>query len=380
MLRINRLSIVTALGCMVGVVPSSAFVALGHGRLIGTATARAEYDSNVFVNSSEVDDYVGSLTGGLRFVQNASVLKLDAGVGITLMSFADDDNLNSADPSADALLTYAPSDKTYFKGSISLRRNTIGNEALNDRTKSNDFQVDGEFEHLTTEKIGFRLNAGYSSSNYLTTGYSDVNNFSLGANAVYEYSPKLKLLGGIATREWWTDNRAVGRASPASQDWRFTVGAEGELAAKVTGELSGGLVRREASSGFSDRDAFYLSSSVTWAAAEKTSIGLKADQDFSVSAADQSVKSFSIGLSLNQGLSEKLSFDAYAGIDRSNYQAFNNRGNREDDGYSLRGRFGYAFADDMTFEVSAGFRHNDSNQAVATYDRFSFGVGASVRF
>jgi hypothetical protein len=380
MLPLTRFTLVVALGSAVGAIPAAGFVALGHGRLIGTVTARADYDSNIFVNSSEVDDYVGTVSGGVRYLRDASAVKFEAGAGVSLVGFADHSELNSADPYIDGLLAYSPSDKTEFQGSFSLRRSSIGNEALNDRTTSNDLALGGLFQHLTTEKLGLRLNAGYNRLNYMTPGYSDVLDYSVGVHGVHVYSPKLKLLAGITTREWWTENRAAGRRSPASQDWRYTLGAEGEVAAKVTGEVTAGLVQRDAETGFSDQSALYLSSRLSWVAAEKTTVVLAVTQDFSVSASDQSVKALNLSLSLTQAISEKMTLDGVVGLDRSTLQAFRDIGNRKDDGYSLRGRLGYAFADNVSFDVSGGYRHNDSNIPVASYDRFTFGVGASVKF
>src|SRR6185369_8368144 len=136
---------------------------------------------------------------------------------------------------------YQPSDKTNLRGGLSYRRNSIGNATVNDRTKSNDLLLDGRFEHLATEKFGWRLDGVYSNMNYLTTGYSDVESYSVGAHAVHVYSPKLKLLGGITTGEGWTSG-VRGRRGVSSQDWRYTVGAEGEFAPKVTGDVSVGWV------------------------------------------------------------------------------------------------------------------------------------------
>jgi hypothetical protein len=360
---------------------AQAFVVLGHGRLIGTATARADYDSNIFVNDSEVGDYVGTFTGAVRYVRDASAFTMDAGAGITLLGFVDHDDQNAADPFVDAVIGYSPSDKTTIRGAFAYRRSSIANEIVNDRTQSNDLLLDGSITHLTTEKLGFRVAADYVTSNYQTSGYSDVFHYSAGVHGVYVYSPKLKLLAGITKLEWWTEHRAAGRRSPDSKDWRYTISAEGELTPKITGDVSAGLVQRDSgSSGFNDADALFLAGQVTWSAYEKTSFFSKVSQDLSVSAADQSVKALSFAVGMNHAISEKISFEGSAGVDRVRFQSFRGTDNREDDSWVVRSRLSYTYSDQMSFDVSGGYRQNDSNVAVSNYDRFNLGVGANLRF
>ena len=378
---IRRTIVASAVG---GVVTTSAFAlgTIGHGRLVGNASVRADYDSNIFVNSSQVDDYVFTANGAVRYIRDSGMLTMETAAGASALAFLDHSKQNTVDPFVEGKFGYQPSDKTDVRGNLSFHRNSIANEVVNDRTQSNDLMLTGSVEHLPTEKLGFRFLGNYSDSAYQTAGYSDVLSYGLGVHAVHVYSPKLKLLAGVTMLEWWTDDRAPGRRSPSSNDVRYTVGAEGELGAKLTGDASVGWVQRSFdSSGFGgDTGTLFLSSRISWAAAEKTVITLVGSQDLSVSAADQSQKALSISLNLTQGISEKLSFEGGVGVDRATFTSFNGIGNRKDDGYVLRGRLNYALKDNLEIDVSTGYRNNDSNIAVSNYDRFNFGAGVSLRF
>lgn len=361
-------------------VVSNAWITLGHGRVIGSAGARVDYDSNIYLNNTDVDDWVGSVNADVRYIRDSGAVTLDAAAGAMGMAFVDHSDQNGVDPFVSGKFGYQPSDKTTAKGGFSYRRNSIGNPTVNDRTKSNDLLVDGLFEHLATEKLGWRAEGTYSNYNYLTSGYSDVDSYSLGVHGVHVYSPKLRLLAGITTIESWSSG-VTGRRSTTAQDWRYSVGAEGEFAPKVTGELSAGWVQRNfKKAGFSDEGTLFFSSRVTWAASEKTTVALVGGQNLSVTAADQSAKSLDVAVNLNQSFSEKLTFDGGVGYSRATYTGFFGAGARKDDGYSLRARLNYAILAGTSVNVSTGYRDTDSTLAVSTYDRFTFGAGITVRF
>lgn len=371
------LSVVT----LVIVPETHAFIELRHGRIVGSTTVRADYDSNVFVSNSQIEDLYGTIGGEVRYVRDAGVVTFDSVAGFNALGYADRSELNSIDPYLEGRIGYTPSDKTDLRGAASVRRNTLGNEQVNDRTKSNDYLFDARLQHLTTEKLGVRLVGSHTISNYLTTGYSDVLSYSLGVHGVHVYSPKLRLVAGITESEWWTTKGPAGRTRPRARDWRYSVGAEGEFGAKVSGDVSAGLVRRGINStGFTDADALYLESRLSWMASEKTTWSLGAGQNFSVSAADQSVKSANLTLSLNQRFSEKLVLDGSVGVDRSTYVAFRGVGNRQDDGFVARGRLNYILNNYVSLEGSAGYRSNDSTASVSTFDRVNLGAAVMVRF
>lgn len=365
------------------------FVALGHGRLIGSATLRADYDSNIYVSNSEVDDLIGTATGEIRYVKQPGIVTFEAATGLSAIGFVDNSDQNGVEPFVQAEVGYNPSDKTKARGLLSYRRVTMANESVNDRTKSNDFLFDGTVEHLTTEKLGFRFVGNYQHSTSLTTGYSDTERGSIGLHGVHLYSPKLKLLAGV-TAGTADSGGESGRRAIDGSDVRYTVGAEGEFAPKVTGEVNVGYAHREIDGvGGGSTGTLYLLSRVSWQASEKTTLSLVASSDFGVSAADQSVKTTRFAVELSQRFSEKMIFDGSVGFDSSRYRGLGvapgvvgvgGIANRDDDGVIARGRVTYLLRDDTSLEVSAGYRDNDSTLATAKYDRVNLGAAVLFRF
>ena len=354
---------------------------VGHGRLTGSASARVDTDSNIFVSNTEVSDTIGTASGEGRYVRDASEVTMELSAGFDAMAFASHSKQDSVDPRLGGKLGYNPSDKLQFLTDFGLRRSSVANETVNDRTKSNEFTFNATLENLLSEKLGLRANAGYMQSNYLTAGYSDLDSYSLGLHAVHIYSPKLKLLAGVTAVESWTSNRPANRRSPSNHDWRYTVGAEGELTGKVTGEVDVGIVQRSFDGpGFRNTGTMFLASRLNWTVSEKTTWSLRAEQNLGLSAADQSQKMSSLSLGLQEALSAKLNFDGSVGVDHSSYVGFNNTGSRTDDGTVLRGRLVYTLNDTMSVDFSVGYRHNDSTLTVSTYDRVNVGGGFTARF
>lgn len=358
-----------------------AFVTFDHGRLVGTGSARVDYDSNIFVSHSQVSDTIGTATGGIDYQRDAGIVTCDVGLGFTTQAFAQHSNQNTTDPYLTAQMGYAPSDKTNLHADLDYRRNTIANELVNARTESDDLNFNSTLEYLGSEKLGLRATAGYFQSNYLTPGYSDVGSDYFGAYGVYIYSPKLKLLSGVTATDSWTKHRANSGLSPDNTDWRYTVGAEGELAPKVTGNVNVGVTRRSfKNAGFQASSDLYLSAQLNWAAAEKTTWSLVAARSLTLTAADQSAKTFTTELRVVQVLAEKLTGEAAVGWEAADYQSFRQVGNRNDDGYTVRGRLTYTVNDAVSCDLSAGYRNSHSNLLISTYDRVNAGAGVTVRF
>lgn len=362
-------------------------MALGHGRLVGSATLRADYDSNIFVSNTEEEDLIGTATGEVRWIKQAGIVTLEAATGLSAIGFVENSDENGVEPFVEARVGYNPSDKTMARALLSYRRTTMANESVNDRTKSNDFLFDAALDHLTTEKLGFRVTANYQHSTSLTTSYSDTESGSIGLHALHVYSPKLKLLAGV-TAGTADSSGESGRYAIDGSDVRYTVGAEGEFAPKVTGEVNVGYAYRDLDGpGGGTTGMMFLMGRVSWQASAKTTLSLVGRSDFDVTTGDQSVKGNGFSAEISQRFSEKVTFDGSIGIDSARYRSVGVSAPgrsvlpaRDDEGVVARGRLTYVLRDDTSLEFSAGYRDNDSNLATSRYDRVNVGGAVFFRF
>lgn len=360
------------------------------GRVDVSLSAREDYDSNIFLTSSKKDDFVTTGNATVNFTRDVGIVTSKVSVGAIGLLYADHSSLNTADPFGNVSMTYTPSDKTTVSGSASLARVTAPNETVNNITTSTNFDLSGDLQNLFSEKLGYRLLAGYREDNYQTDNYADILSYWGGAKAVYVYSPKLTMTAGYTHRESWVKDRPLLSANPASQDEQFTVGFEGELAPKVSGTLEvGGEHRSFRQAGFNSSDGVYVSSRLKWVPMEKTSINLDASQDFDTSPTAQSSKTGSLTLSATQTLDKQWSVDGSIGYSHAEYRGGylalvhgvpTHELDRTDDTYRVKGRIVYAVATNVSLDLSAGYSHNDSTIDVSTYNRVIIGVGLTASF
>lgn len=367
-------------GLTAAVGPAYAIVSeVGHVETM--VSVRGDYDSNIFLNSNNVSDFVTTASAQAKFVRDVALVASEISVGASGAIYGDHTEQKSLDPLVRGNLTYTPSDKTTISGGLSYQRNTIANEALNTRTKSNDFNFQGTVQHLFSEKLGYRVTADYRNNDYISQGYADVLSYSAGANAVYVYSPKLTMIGGYTYRESWNDNRPPGSANASSKDSRIAVGFEGELAPKLSGSLNVGVVNRSfKSSKFEDASALYLGARLKWVPAQKTSVAIDASEDFDLTAANQSSKVASFTVGITQIIDQKWSVDGSVALSHSNYYGASGAGSRTDDNFRIRGRASYAVTTNVSVDVSVGYGNVESTNAFSTYDRVNAGVGLAASF
>ena len=364
---------------------ASAAVEIGHGRIESSVAANASYDSNIFANSSEVSDGIYTLTPEVHYIRDQGIFTTDLGLGVNVVRFGDHTSQDSEDPYFSGHIAYSPSGKTLLTSDVGIKRTSQADDTLNNRVTSNNYSYNGLFQYLFSEKLGYRLTANYNLSNYLTSGYSDVATYTVGVDGVYVYSPKLTGVAGFSYGQSKTTDRSIGHGDPASQDFRYSAGLEGEIAPKVTGTVRAGLVDRQFdNSGFKDSTGIFLASGLKWAATKKTTFSLDASNDFGTTAGDQSSKNFNLTLGIQQTLTEKLSLDGNVAYDHGNYTSSGSGvfavPGRTDDSESGRVRLAYSFTSMWSADVSVGYRHTDSTLATSTYNRFTGGLGVTARF
>lgn len=369
------------------------------GRIETTLNAHEDYDSNIFLNSGQEDDYVSSASVKAKLARDSALLKSHVSVGATANLYKTHTELNSFDPAVEGGFDY-DADKTIVTGLASFQRTSIANQDVNARVSSNNLNLSGTFQNLFSEKLGYRITANYSNSANLTTPalnnfngqdltdeFVDTYSYSGGLDAVYVYSPKLTVTFGYTHRESWTRNRNPNGGNPSSKDDRVAVGFEGDLAPKLTGTLRVGAERRKFRfSGFDDGSLLFVSSSLKWVPAEKTSVSLNLSQDFDTTAANQSVKMGSVSVLIAQTLTSQWGADAQVGYSHGNYQGFVSRHNtpfpgaRTDNNWRVKGRVTYAIDTNVTLEASLGYGKVDSTIEFSSYNRTEIGVGLNASF
>lgn len=376
-------STLIAASAIVGLAAAPAafgFAEIARGTLTADARFSGEYDSNIFANSSEEGDYSFIFMPSLSYTRNVGQISTAIQVGVKAISFQDTSDQDSIDPSVNATFTYDRAEKGSISQTLSYLRSSDANDTLNTRTESDEWRAVTRVDYYYSEKTGVRLNAGYRLSDYRSTGYNDVTSYNVGGGLLYRYSPKLVASATYDfSPEEATNLGAAPTSDPSSKNHRVQLGLEGELAAKLTGNVGLGVVHREFDIGGSD-DAFLLSAAVSWAAAEKTNLTLAASNNFDTTPGAESAKNFNVNLALRQTMTEKLTLGATLGYLHSQLNQQPGPVERTDNAYITGVNGSYRLSDMISLSASLSYRINDSTLALAEYERFIANLSVNFSF
>lgn len=357
-----------------------AFAQIARGTLVADVDLRFTYDTNVFGNSSEEDDVSSTLSPSLSYTRNVARVTTSASAGVSAISFNDYTEQNTIDPNASLRFDYDAAENGNATVGLDYSRSTQTNEALLTRTSSDEYRGSATVNYFYSEKTGVRLNGGYRVSNYSTSGFNNVSSYNLGGGLVYRYSPKLtaSLVYGFSPEK--ASNLASGVGDPSSNNHRVSLGFEGQIAPKVTGNVSGGVVHRDFDGAQDSQTAALANVGLSWRAAQKTTATLSISNDFDTTASGQSVQNFSARVGVRQTLTEKLSGGATLTYAQSEYEASGVVPARSDDSLTEAIDLSYSVNDYLSLGAGASYRLNNSDSATADYGRLSLFLSASLNF
>lgn len=357
-----------------------AFAEIARGTLVADIDLRFIYDTNVFGNSSEEEDVSSSLTPSLSYTRNVAKVTTSATASVSAISFNDYTEQNTIDPTAGLRFDYDAAENGNASVALDYSRSTQTNDALLTRTSSDEYRGTGLVNYFYSEKTGIRVNSGYRVSNYSTSGFNNVSSYNLGGGLVYRYSPKLtaSLVYGFSPEK--ASNLAAGVGDPSSNNHRLSLGFEGELAPKVTGNVSGGVVYRDFDGPQDSQSTVLANVGLSWRAAQKTTATLAISNDFDTTASGQSVQNLTARIGVRQALTEKLSGGATLTYGRSEYEQSGVVPLRTDTSLAEAIDLSYSFNDHFSMGTGLSFRTNDSDSAAAEYGRLTCFVNANLNF
>jgi len=376
----RHLSLLALAGaCLSAGSQAHALVKVARGTLNATARVNMEYDTNIFANSSEVDDLSMVFIPGLSYSRSVGVISTVAELGVRAISFADTNGQDSLDPYLNGNFTMDRAEKGSVSAGFRYARTSDANEVLLTRTESDEFRGNVRVDYFYSEKTGVRTNAQFRVSDYNTTGYNSIESYSAGAGLLYRYSPKLTAnLSYDFSPEKATDLGAA-TSNPSSDNHRFSVGLEGELRPKLNGNVSVGMVYRDFEAGGSDNTVL-LGSSLSWAASEKTNFTLAASNNFDTTASAESIRTLVVSVGVRQALTEKISLSANVGTTRSKLDQVPGPGTRRDKALLFGTSLNYRINDHFSANSGVSHRINDSSLQLADYDRTVFSLGLNATF
>jgi hypothetical protein len=375
----NILTCTTVAAVALSASSAFGFAEIARGKLVANAQFQAVYDTNIFANSSEEDDISGVFTPSLSYTRSVGRIASAINTGVRAISFEKTGGQDSLDPYVNGSFTYDRAEKGGDSLTVSYARSTEANDIVNDRTESDEYRGSWKTDYFYTEKTGLRVNGGYRVSHYNTAGYNNVSSYDLGGGVVYRYSPKLLASATYNFSPEKATNLGAALNDPSSQNHRFRLGLEGEIAPKVNGSVGVGYVYRDFDDGRPFDDTILADVVITWTASAKTGVTWTASNNFDTTPGAESAKNFVTSLALNQSLTEKISATANVGYQNNVFdRQIGVR--RTDDAYNAGLSLNYRINDIVSSSASVTHRISESTLAVAEYDRTVVSLSVNLTY
>ena len=364
---IRRLSLVAA--CLGAASSVQALTDLGPGKLFLDVSGELTYDSNIFTNASEQEDFIAQLTPSLSYVQDRGLLQMTATGQVRLQEYFD----NSDQSGEDFLFSLElsgmhrePQPAVMFALVSSFFDISVANEELGDRVDISQFKFGLTVDASVSDKTGLRFGLDYGELDYDLSQYRDSSDRGLRADFLYRYSEKLSLRAGYRSR-------SVSYPGVTYDTDTFILGAEGELSAKLKGSVEVGALDGDALDG----TQFYYAVGLNWDADANTGYALTGKRDVSASAIGAQSVTTSLRASVTQRFTDTVSGVGYVGVGK--FERFDIV-SRDDDVFLAGGGLNMAVGDNASVFANLDFGQRNSNSADSDYNRVLVSVGGNVRF
>lgn len=364
--RLRNLTILVVGTCPVGLF---ALAELGPGGIIVNVSLRTEYDSNIFANNLELDDFIARLGTTASYEASDGLLHFNASIGARYSAYAEFDNSNSVDPQVALSLSgfhRDPAPDLMFSLAAGWREQTDANSEAGDQVSPETVNLDGSLDYRLSDKSGLGVSAGIASLDYDEARFTDSDDYRLSLSYIYFYSQKLQFPATVRYRIIDYGTFDFGTTT-------FSVGAEGVLSSKLSGFLNFGL----SESDVGNDPVLYYAVGLNWAVDINTSLALSGTRDYEPSAFGAGSITTNLSLSLSQRLTDTLTGSLFAGFGQLEY---NGSGTRQDDVLNGGGSLSLRVGDHASLSLSVSMETRGSDLAFAEYDRVQVTLGGGTRF
>jgi len=354
---------------------AQASVKLGtDSELFVTGTAALQYNDNLFLsNANAKSDSILDFSPGFQvlFGQN-SQLKGTFDYYEDFQIYTSNSNLNADLANVDFSTTYDDGKSKVnssgsFKQADQATVDVRGAGFLVHRNVT-DLGLNGENE--LTQKTSLGLGVAYEDNSYSHTGYTNWRYVDVPVNYYFKVLPKLDLSGGFKYR----DNE-LGTGGINSKEYFYNVGARGELAPKLSGEVHVGLHESDPAKGTSHSE-LGIDSNYTYAATPKTSLTFGINNDFGYSAVGTSYRNFGLNGGVQAAVSSEFKITGSLGYTRYSYTTTAQR----DDFYT--GQIGGSYLVNAYLTLNGGYSYSEdsSNLAGSSFKGNQFKFSAAFRY
>lgn len=367
------------------------------GRVNITSTISEQYDSNVGASPDDpISDQILTMQSGLVFSREVGLVAVNANMGLEIGRFHQDRRLNYENSRASLSFNYPNGSDSNLTASINGKfleassANPIIGERIGSETLSLSTKL--RYNFLPIYGVGVNFDRNFVTSKIAPSGtqLSDVEQQSFGAQFFYTYSELLEfkavyrrrenLITGIAS-----DSISVLNANSMSGiDETFSVGADGQLTALLTGGINVGVQRRSLNNGFEAPASFFSVTNFVWTIRpDVTQVTLRINADSTPTPTNDSILGINYNLSINHTFSAFFSGSAGVSYGTTEFTSTPSLGPgsafREDKNYGVNLSFNAVFNEYLQTGISGNHTWTETNSG-SGFNRTSLGVNVNLKF
>jgi hypothetical protein len=376
--RLLPASLIVAFALPVLTDRASAFYKPGddNSELFFTGTVNIAYNDNIFLShDNEQSALIFDFIPGLSYEsgKDTSIEQTRISVSEDFQEYADGKSFSNQLANAELFSRYDDDKmKLSFDGSfLQADQPEVGLQNLGYLEERDITNLNGTGEVQLTDKSSVGGSVIYSDTDYANSGFTNWSYFEVPVDYYWKVEPKLDLSAGFRYRD-----NTVGTGGVDSQDYYYNVGARGEFAPDLTGEIDVGYNQANFDRG-GTQNGLGADSKFIYAYSPKTSVTVSLNDDYGYGANGGSgYRQPSASVGVNTALTEQWSFNAQVEYAQYQYIASPQR----DDFYTAGVGLAYTVNRNISFRAAYNFAEDSSNIAGDSFRNNIVTFSASIRY
>ena len=328
------------------------------GRFDVSASLSTEYDSRIFGISSQMynqilnsqnpdpiyatneieseDDVILRFTPALHYTKKLRWFTFGGSAGVQIARYVKNDKKSYVQPTSSFSIDFDESLKKRISNNAKIRFDMTFD--LGQKVETSVLEQDlVSYTYLTTganvrynhsPKFGTGIGASWNYRTYQGNGssggqnnqpYRDLSTLPIYARAFYIYSEKLDFFTEYNYSKTQSHNGDSNSSLLDSSTHRVSLGVQGELSPKLTGDANIGYIRQLYDGPFPGQGSLSLGSGLQWVLNRKSSVSFNLNRGFTPSAQGYTMLNTSSSISLNHRFTDNVSGSANISYGMSDY-------------------------------------------------------------
>lgn len=359
---------------LIGATTASASVPLGNGaEAFVTLKAGVEYNDNLFLAENNADsDTIWRATPGVNILFGQNSLAQGSFTYTEEFKFySDNSDLDASLSKVNGTWAY---DNTKTKVDAKAGFEQLDQPTADARgaglVKRDVIDASVSSEVSLTEKTSVKLGLAYNDTDYAARSFADWEYYQIPVNYYYEVAPKLDASFGFS----YKDNM-LGNGRSDTEEYFYNVGARGDLAPKLTGEVTLGYKQSEPARGDSE-STFGIDSNFSYAYSPKTTFDANLSNGFGFSGIGESYRTLAFGGGVTLSPTEQLQLNGRVTYSNNAYLTTS----QDDDLIAITLGASYKYSEFLSFAGSYAYTDNASNKAGSDFTGNVLSLTASLRY